>query len=212
MSKGRRFPGAVTSVTLAVSVLVSAAAGARADAGLQTEPVFLTEAGPASPTKAWAAWCAAQPRECAADPLEPRAIPLTPSLRQLIQSVNLAVNRSVTAVTDQDQWGIADRWDYPVDGRGDCEDIQIEKRRLLAQAGIPFAAMRMAMVINPEGEGHAVLVVRTDKGDLVLDNRVNAVKPWYRTGYTWVKWETLQGPEWVSLGGVRIPVETAAKD
>lgn len=71
--------------------------------------------------------------------------------------------------------------------------------------------MRMAMVINPEGEGHAVLVVSTSRGDFVLDNRIDEVRPWYRTGYVWVKREGDSAEQWVSLGGVKQPVETAAR-
>jgi predicted transglutaminase-like cysteine proteinase len=42
------------------------------------------------------------------------------------------VNASVTPLSDQDHWGIPDRWDLPNDGYGDCEDIQLLKRKLLA--------------------------------------------------------------------------------
>ncbi len=38
-----------------------------------------------------------------------------------------------------------------------------------------------------DGGGHAVLTVRTDRGDLVLDNQIEAVLPWYRTPYRYIK-------------------------
>ena len=53
--------------------------------------------------------------------------------------------------------------------------------------------------------------MRTNKGDYVLDNRVDVVLPWYRTGYVWVKREGDGTPTWISLGGVKAPIETAAK-
>ena len=196
---------------MALVLAATAVLAAPATADPAARAAFLQEGDPAEPTRAWVDWCRRMPGECAARPEDARVIPRTAALDRLLDRVNLAVNGSVRSVTDQEHWGVADRWDFPEDGRGDCEDLQVEKRRRLIAAGLPRAAMRIAMVINPEGEGHAVLVVRTDAGDLVLDNRVNRVKPWYRTGYTWVKWEALGGRRWVSLGGVVGRPETAAR-
>lgn len=163
------------------------------------------------PTSAWAEFCLRMPGECRVDLSEPTKVPLTEVMRNAVIRINHAVNARIKPVTDLAHWGIGDRWDYPSDGVGDCEDIQIEKRRELVKAGLPERALRMAMVINPEGEGHAVLLVRSTDGDLVLDNRVDVVLPWYRTGYVWVKREGDGGRDWISLGGVKAPIETAAK-
>jgi len=62
---------------------------------------------------------------------------------------------------------------------GDCEDYQLLKRKLLVEAGLPRRAMRMTVVIDDIDEGHALLTVRTDAGDLILDNKVDAVLPWH---------------------------------
>jgi predicted transglutaminase-like cysteine proteinase len=40
---------------------------------------------------------------------------------------------------------------------------------------------------KPDGEGHAILTVRTTGGDFVLDNLNDEVKPWDETGYTYLK-------------------------
>lgn len=175
------------------------------------QPTFLMDGSAAKPTKAWAAFCLAAPTECRVDLTEPASFPLTDEAWTTIEQINRDVNRAVKAVTDLDYWGVGDRWDYPTDGYGDCEDIQLEKRRLLVEMGYPARALRIAMVINPEGEGHAVLVARTDRGDYVLDNRIEAVLPWYETGYVWVKREGDDDQMWVSLGGVRGPMETAGR-
>jgi len=37
------------------------------------------------------------------------------------------------------------------------------------------------------GEGHAILTVKTDEGDFVLDNLANDVHPWDATGYYFIK-------------------------
>ena len=48
----------------------------------------------------------------------------------------------------------------------------------------------MTVVIDEKGEGHAVLTLITSRGDLILDNKTNAVLPWTQTGYTFVKRES----------------------
>ena len=113
-----------------------------------------------------------------------RRIPLNSQVWTTLTQVNERVNSSILAVTDQDHWGVPDRWDFPDDGLGDCEDIQLLKRRLLVEAGLPLRAMRMAVVIDEQGQGHAVLIVLTDSGEFILDNKRNSVLPWRRTGYT----------------------------
>jgi predicted transglutaminase-like cysteine proteinase len=119
------------------------------------------------------------------------------------------VNKSVRSIPDREHWGVADRWDLAEDGSGDCEDFQLLKRKLLAEAGLPRRAMRMTVVIDGRDEGHAVLMIRTDRGDFILDNKTNAVLPWSKTGYIFVKREGQDRTAWVSLGGVLSPIATA---
>ena len=165
--------------------------------------------GDARPLPAWTEFCARYAEECAVDRSEPSSITLTPKLWAAITAVNKRVNATVTPMTDADHWGIADRWDLPTDGIGDCEDFQLLKRKLLAEAGLPRRAMRMAVVIDEKNEGHAVLMVRTNRGDLVLDNKNDAVRPWFETGYAYVKRESQDDVAWVSLGRAVSPTTTA---
>jgi predicted transglutaminase-like cysteine proteinase len=68
------------------------------------------------------------------------------------------------------------------------------------EAGLPRRALRMTVVIDETGEGHAVLTVRTKQDDLILDiNRTDAVLRWQETGYVFVKWESSQIQGWSSL-------------
>jgi len=120
-----------------------------------------------------------------------------------LRSVNNQVNGLMRATTDIQTYGIADYWNDPVlvrGVRGDCEDFALEKRRMLVEHGVPAAALSIAIVKTRLGEEHAVLVVSTDAGDYVLDNLAYDVRPWRRTGYTWI---ARQGPgddlSWVSL-------------
>jgi predicted transglutaminase-like cysteine proteinase len=87
----------------------------------------------------------------------------------------------------------------PTDGIGDCEDYQLLKRKLLVEAGLPRRAMRMTVVIDDIGEGHAVLTVRTDAGDLILDNKVDAVMSWHEVNYEFIKRESSRLAGWLFL-------------
>ena len=163
----------------------------------------------ANPIPAWTEFCKRYPTECTVDASQPAVITLTATTWSTILEVNRRVNKSVRSVPDRDHWGVADRWDLAEDGSGDCEDFQLLKRKLLADAGLPRRAMRMTVVIDERDEGHAVLMIRTDRGDFILDNKTSAVLPWSKTGYTFVKREGQDRTAWVSLGGVLSPVATA---
>ncbi|RYG94519.1 MAG: hypothetical protein EON58_16080 [Alphaproteobacteria bacterium] len=47
---------------------------------------------------------------------------------------------------------------------------------------------------TPSGEGHAVLVVKTTDGDLVLDNHYNKITPFNRTSLDWLKIQSGDNP------------------
>ncbi|WP_407528110.1 transglutaminase-like cysteine peptidase [Methylobacterium oryzisoli] len=178
-------------------------------AALPATTLAAPSTGPARPIVGWVEFCARYASECAVDASEPEVVTLTPRLWQTVVSVNRAVNAGTHAVTDQEHWGVPDRWDLAEDGSGDCEDFQLLKRKLLAQSGLPRRAMRMTVVIDEKGEGHAVLMLRTDRGDLILDNKTSAVLPWQRTGYVFIKREAQGSGGWVSLGGASGPTTTA---
>lgn len=163
----------------------------------------------ANPLPAWIEFCGRVPAECVVDHSQASVVSLTPRIWQAITTVNRQVNASVRPMTDQDHWGVADRWDVPEDGYGDCEDYQLLKRKVLAESGLPRRAMRMTVVIDEKNEGHAVLMLRTDRGDFVLDNKTDAVLPWFDTGYIYVKRESQDALAWVSLGRAVSPVQTA---
>ena len=166
--------------------------------------------GAARPVAAWVKFCERFPSECAIDTAEPGIVAMTPEIWNTIVSVNKRVNTRIRPITDQDHWSLADRWDFPDDGSGDCEDFQLLKRRMLVERGLPRRALRMTVVIDDQGEGHAVLMVRTDRGDYILDNKRTAVLPWDQTGYVYVKREGQDGMAWVSLGGVTASPATTA--
>lgn len=162
------------------------------------------------PVAAWTAFCQHLPEECIVDPAQPTAISLNTALWRTLTSVNRRVNERIKPITDQAHWGIVDRWEYPDDGFGDCEDYQLLKRRMLVQRGLPRRVLLMTVVIDETGQGHAVLMVRTDRGDFILDNKTNMILPWRKTGYAYIKREgQADGKVWVSLDGGMSPVATA---
>ena len=166
--------------------------------------------GAARPVAAWVKFCERYRDECDVDLSEPAVIALTPKVWRSLNAVNRQVNATIQPTTDQDHWGVVDRWDIPADGKGDCEDIQLMKRKILSeQYGLPRRALRMTVVIDEQGEGHAVLMVRTNEGELILDNKRSTIVSWHETGYVFVKREGQDGRDWVSLGDRSSPVTTA---
>jgi predicted transglutaminase-like cysteine proteinase len=58
----------------------------------------------------------------------------------------------------------------------------------------------MTVVIDERGEGHAVLTVRTSRGDYVLDNKAADVRLWTRTPYRHVMRQSSMDPRaWIWL-------------
>ncbi len=209
---GRQVKRVLAGAAMIAAALVSTQSGevsAQTLAALPMPSAGAPDLGQARPIVGWVEFCARYASECAVDPSEPAQVTLTPRLWQTVTGINRQVNTSLRAVTDMEHWGVPDRWDLAEDGSGDCEDFQLLKRKLLAQAGLPRRAMRMTVVIDEKGEGHAVLMLRTDRGDLVLDNKTSAVLPWHRTGYTFIKREGQASAAWVSLGRATTPTVTA---
>ncbi|GJD93662.1 transglutaminase-like cysteine peptidase [Methylobacterium iners] len=206
---------AVMSLAKAVGAMLLAglaltpAAQAQTLASLPTVPSAIEAAGDARPITAWVDFCQSYQAECAVDRREPTMITLNAANWGAIVSANRRVNKSIRAITDVEHLHVADRWDLAEDGSGDCEDFQLLKRKLLVEAGLPRRAMRMTVVIDEKGEGHAVLTLITDRGDLILDNKTNNVLPWRQTGYTFIKRESQNAVAWVSLGRATSPVTTA---
>jgi predicted transglutaminase-like cysteine proteinase len=166
----------------------------------------------ATPPIGWVEFCqqAEHRADCSVQALRPADAELDEKRWRDLLAVNTRVNRDVEPVTDMDHWGVAERWSYPTDGKGDCEDYVLEKRKRLMAIGFPRQSLLITVVRDKKGDGHAVLIVRTDRGDFVLDNQEQKVKLWTETGYKFVKRQSQENPNrWVSLGNVDTTVFTA---
>ena len=162
------------------------------------------------PPAGWVGFCVEYFPECMTKPSVPRDMLLTTQAWKELERVNLWVNTHVKPMTDIDHWGVVDRWNYPDDGYGDCEDYVLLKRRTLVQLGWPREALLVTVVLDSEDEGHAVLTVSTDKGDFVLDNKKEDILLWSKTGYRFVKRQSQSDPNvWVSLIDPQSVVATA---
>ena len=160
----------------------------------------------------WVDFCQRYRAECDTKPLPAVDVVMTPAVWGAVEQVNRWVNDSVTPISDWEHWGLEDQWDYPIDGKGDCEDYALLKRKMLMDAGVPRQALLMTVVRDENDEGHAILTLRTSNGDYVLDNKVNAIKLWSATGYRYVKRQSQENTnDWVSLKGNDVPSTAATR-
>jgi predicted transglutaminase-like cysteine proteinase len=115
-----------------------------------------------------------------------------------LRQINAFVNRAIHPAKDLEVYGVKDWWVAPISmglrPLGDCKDYVMEKRRELIGAGLPSRALTIALVRTAWGESHAVLVVATSQGDLVLDNLSPDIRPWDRTPYAWEARQSAEDP------------------
>ncbi|KAA0699253.1 hypothetical protein DTW90_07490 [Neorhizobium sp. P12A] len=104
----------------------------------------------------------------------------------LLKQVNSRVNAEVIPAEDVATSGKQDYWSLPINGRGDCEDYALLKKKELLDAGFKSDRLAMTVVLDRNGGNHSVLMARLDSGDYVLDNLGSRVKPWEDTGYTFI--------------------------
>jgi predicted transglutaminase-like cysteine proteinase len=107
-------------------------------------------------------FCARNPAECSASGPFVGAITLTPERKAQLQAVNRKVNSTIRELPEA-----VDVWSIPTT-EGDCEDFAILKRHMLIKMGWPSSVLLLTVVRRPNNDGHAVLTVVTDKGDLIL--------------------------------------------
>jgi predicted transglutaminase-like cysteine proteinase len=160
----------------------------------------------------WVEFCIRYKPECDTKPSLARDIVLTPKAWSDMLKVNTWANTNIKPITDLEHWGVVEQWDYPDDGYGDCEDYVLLKRRMLMQAGWPREALLITVVRDKKGEGHAVLTVKTDRGEFIMDNQEAEILSWTKTGYRFVKRQSQTNPNvWVALGEPQGPATVSAR-
>lgn len=155
-------------------------------------------------------FCNKNPSECRTKTKGDVRVKLTKQNWETVLNVNYQANQSIEAITDAELYGTEEHWTYPTTA-GDCEDYVLEKRKALMAQGWPPSALLITVVLQPNGEGHAVLTVRTDRGDLILDNLDDRVMLWSETPYTYIKrqsknhtgkWELIKDIRVGSVAGI----------
>ena len=163
--------------------------------------LFIAAVGETRPPVGFLDFCDRYPEECR--PLGTAGewkIRLTQERWALLQQVNRFVNRRIRPRTDMEIYNRPEVWEYPNAGVGDCEDYVLLKKRYLEGLGFPAEALLITVLLDENGGGHAVLMARTDRGDLILDNRRDKILPWHRTGYRFLMRQSQRDPgKWVAL-------------
>ena len=128
----------------------------------------------------------------------PKLIASTLKNWQTLANVNALVNARIKGdpAKGSIDWSLETR-------HGNCNDYAVQKRMELIRRGFPASALALSVTVTGQGEGHLVLIVRTDRGDFVLDNLRAGVVAWNRTGYHWVMRQSAEDPQkWVKLDGL----------
>ncbi|QPB22377.1 transglutaminase-like cysteine peptidase [Rhizobium sp. 007] len=162
--------------------------------GVSSAPsfAFIKNGQPTLAPFAHVKFCMENPDECRASDGS-TTVSWTAAMQRKIREINDSINRTIIGINDTSADDYADDWKVNVK-QGDCEDFALSKRDQLIASGIPARALRIAVTRTPSGEGHAVLVVKTTRGDLVLDNRTNRIKNWRKTDLQWVKIQSGDNP------------------
>jgi len=209
---GRRFKQGVVGgklIMACIAALAAAAGGAVAGEriayggpAIQHErPAYVVVGAVTRTPIGWVEFCVEYKSECNTRPSSARDVVLTPKAWSDMVKVNSWANDNIKPITDLEHWGVVERWNYPDDGYGDCEDYVLLKRRMLMRAGWPREALLITVVRDKKGDGHAVLTVKTNKGEFILDNQEAEILAWNKTGYRFVKRQSQSNPNvWVALG------------
>jgi predicted transglutaminase-like cysteine proteinase len=197
-SKFRGIAGAV----LALAVFTSPAIASQSVD--LSNPAFAQVTGPTSIPVGAAEFCKAHREDCGPSARIVDIETLSQAGWEQLVSINNQVNASIVPETDKDLYNVTEYWTYP-SGSGDCEDFALEKRRQLIANGWDASTLLMTVVRQRNGEGHAVLMVRTDRGDLVLDNQDSRVLVWNDTPYEFLKRQSqTNAGKWVGIEDSRV--------
>lgn len=144
-------------------------------------------------------FCQTRPAECSIKSRSAPAPKISPEGWAIVREVNRAVNARYIPKTDMEIYGKEEVWAYPTK-YADCEDFALQKRKELAEKGFALSDLLITVLRKADGEGHAVLTLRTSEGDFILDNLESEIKPWYATSYTFLKRQSsFNTGRWVTI-------------
>lgn len=92
-----------------------------------------------------------------------------------VAEINRAINLTIRFAEDRDTYGVEEYWATPLmtfaRRAGDCEDYAIAKLVALQEMGFEARDLRIVIVRDENGQGHAMTAARQDDRWLILDNR-----------------------------------------
>ncbi len=186
---------------IAMAIIVAAPVAIETDSAA-AQGADMPVIGWTNPPIGHVAFCRNEPGECARHGGR-QSVRLTAQNWHDLVTINTSANQRIRPVTDQEFYKTLEHWTLP-QSAGDCEDYALLKRQDLVRRGWPTGALLVAVVFDEIGDGHAVLVVRTDRGEFVLDNRTDEVRRWDRTSYRFVKRQSVTNPRrWVAVSDTR---------
>lgn len=195
---------ALTALALTQTALALPSGGAGRLRDLAQGATTIRDGAFATPTRGFTIFCANYADQCVLDGKDGKVVLDETRMRELAE-VNDEVNRRILpdpVGRDFDNWSLYS-W------VGHCNEFAIQKRKELLDRGWPIQALSLAVVHTKYDQGdilHLVLSVRTDKGDLVLDNLRKTVVPWNKTGYGFVMRQSKIHPRlWVKVDGTEPP-------
>lgn len=155
------------------------------------------------PPTGFIGFCVKHSKECLVTAADPQPVALTAERRAQLDRVQAEINWQIKPKEDPSH-----AWEYASDGYGDCNTYALTKRQALLALGWPEDALLLAAAYDELGEGHLVLVARTNDGDLVLDNRLKPVVAWSALPYRWVAMQSQKSPaRWLKV--INAPVMMA---
>ncbi|MBV6657025.1 MAG: transglutaminase-like cysteine peptidase [Devosiaceae bacterium] len=188
----------------ALLALMMAGASTAGATTAQAEAPFMQMLGATSAPIGYVELCQRSPEFCIQRTSSPTVVTLTQNSWHELLAVNHHVNQTVLPITDHDLYGQIEVWTMP-NGLGDCEDYVLMKRDMLIARGWPASALLITVVRERSGQGHAVLTVRTDRGDFILDNQAANVLRWDQTPYTYIKRQSeFDETVWASIHDARV--------
>lgn len=164
----------------------------------QNQGTHMSTRGYAFPPPGFLSFCSAEPEICSTEGL-PQLAMLTDARRAELERINQAINHRIRERPDEMTVGsISDDWQLPRTV-GDCEDFAIAKKKALLEQGWPASSLLLTVGWLGD-EGHTVLTVRTNEGDLILDNRTDTIQDWSQTPYRYFARQAPgAGSEWMRI-------------
>ncbi|MCF6320656.1 MAG: transglutaminase-like cysteine peptidase [Rhizobiaceae bacterium] len=148
-------------------------------------------------------YCKTYPKDCNIRSAASKPVKLTRARWAQMVEVNNYANRKVIPVTDLEYYKREEYWTYPKN-YGDCEDYVLLKRKMLMDKGWSASNLLITVLTLPDGNGHAVLTVRTDRADYALDNLNDKILPWDKTEYGYIKRQSSRhSGKWIAINDWR---------